>query len=90
MIYLNTYVIFNYLSPIKSKISNNLDIINSNILIINELNFIKKFNYDYNLPHIKSINIKIYQKYFGTNNKNKSKMKINLIIKIFTKLIEQN
>ena len=42
-------------------------------MIIIKLNFIKKFNYDYNLPHIKSINIKIYQKYFGTNNKNKSK-----------------
>ena len=79
MKYINTYIIpLIYLinSYQYQKYLNNLELINNNILIINDIDFNKKFNFDYNLPIIKSVNIKIYQNYFGgLNNNKKSKNK---------------
>ena len=94
MKYINTYVIpLIYLinSYQYQKYLNNLELINNNILIINDLNFNKKFNFDYNLPIIKNVNIKIYQNYFGgLNNNKKSKNKKHTNNNIVNNIEQEN
>ena len=84
-IYLNTYVIpLVYLinSVMYQRYLNKIKVINENININNNINYYKNYFFDYNLPVIKNINIKIYQNYFGvpknvSSKKGKKNNKLN-------------